>query len=372
MADHLRPPRPGEAIEARPLRRFLERCNALAKLRVTGSVGPDRMDAKLSGTGAPYTCTEQAGTASGNWADRAGGRVVPCYELNAQTGLAGQVVPAWRDAAGVWRFEYARAGTGCTGTLSFTVKGCGGLALPGATVTAYDGPDNTYPVLGTGTTDSAGHWTVAITVAKTYAYRVEAAPRFDPATGTVAATCTTNAVVVTLSPATGYVCCPTLGGVQAIAKRLYMTTPYGLVTLDWTTAIPGTVAATGWVGCLDSALPSTYGYAPAGYSCIASAVTCALRYHLHCSGIGPNAYPSAPDLVWLGGHLAVWSENCGASSQHPTTSTCSNTISYTDAQLQAADGNGSGDTFVNTPAVAWTLAPNFGPWASGTTLPVSE
>lgn len=110
-----------------------------------------RINAKLSGAGAPYSFTEQEFTPGVGWADKAGGRTGSnAFEFNGVTGLSGQVTELeYFEVAGDWRFQFVRQM--CKWT--FVVHGPAGNALNGAVVTISQGGG---PTLATCTTSGAG------------------------------------------------------------------------------------------------------------------------------------------------------------------------------------------------------------------------
>lgn len=126
------------------------------------------------------------------------------------------------------------------GTITFIVRGCNATGagtdrLPGATVTIYDGNNNTFPVLASGVTNSVGQFIVPITVSKSYFYTISAS-RFNLFSGTVSPACTgssnTNVFPnLTVANATLHVCTP--GCPMPLARTLHMNTPAGIVTLTY-------------------------------------------------------------------------------------------------------------------------------------------
>lgn len=107
----------------------------------------------------------------------------------------------------------------------FSVTGCNGAALPGATVTAGS---------ATGTTDSSGNVTLNLPDG-TINYTVTYPPRFQTATGSFTINCTFGLTVpVAMTPASGYVCC-TFGGAYSgpipVARTLTGSDSGGAVSI---------------------------------------------------------------------------------------------------------------------------------------------
>lgn len=105
--------------------------------------------------------------------------------------------------------------------------GCGvnGGKVQGATVTVTKAGFSAAC-----TTNGVGACCVPITEAGTYTVTI-AAPRFTTATRTVSATCATNSLSVSLSPASGFVC-PSCGGCDSpIPQNLFVTTSAGTLAI---------------------------------------------------------------------------------------------------------------------------------------------
>lgn len=118
-------------------------------------------------------------------------------------------------------------------TVTFSVTGCCGAAVSGATITLSDGQSCT--------TNSSGQCSFWIGAAGTYTYTVSKS-RFVDATGsvTVAASCqgTTTSVGVAMTAASGYACPPYDPSGHALADpiptTLHLTdSAYGGCTLTW-------------------------------------------------------------------------------------------------------------------------------------------
>jgi hypothetical protein len=77
--------------------------------RISLDVTPP-IEAKLSGSGAPYSFVEQSWTGSA-WADKPDGRSgMNAYECNAVTGLSGKVVRLRKTLVDDWRFQFVKLG----------------------------------------------------------------------------------------------------------------------------------------------------------------------------------------------------------------------------------------------------------------------
>lgn len=185
-------------------------------------------------------------------------RSVPVLVLGPGVPAAGDDLIA-RQTQGRWVAGFG--GTAQCGTITFTVRGCVDATfptptnrlLPGATVTVYDGNNNTFPVLGTGTTNGSGVYVQPIYAAKTY-YREVSHVGFTTSTGTTAAACSgasnTN-VGLTLAATAGYCCntaCP-----APFPSTLYLTDElFGTIPLTCT-------APDIWIGCaLATGVPNAY------------------------------------------------------------------------------------------------------------------
>jgi len=115
------------------------------------------------------------------------------------------------------------------GTITVTVTGCGGLVLPGATVTLTLGGSPA----GSGTTNGSGQVVFTSLVAGTYTVAASKT-RFNTNSTTTTINCATTpsrSVSLNLSPATGYVCCT--GCPDPYPSTLYLTSSLGSVTLTW-------------------------------------------------------------------------------------------------------------------------------------------
>lgn len=122
--------------------------------------------------------------------------------------------------------------------ITITVGGCGGLALSGASVhlTGPNGFDSTV------STNSSGVATFSVTDNGSYSYTVSKS-RFNNGTGSVTVTaCNSPSASVSLSAASGYVCCSKCP--DPIASTLYGSFSGGSVTLSWN-------GVSKWTGTVD-------------------------------------------------------------------------------------------------------------------------
>lgn len=212
--------------------------------RVLGLTIPRPIWAQLSGTSSPYSWQEVESVSGGTWAtfgQRSG--TSNAYECNGKGSLNGKVVQLWKTSAGDWRFCYE--GVGCnpaTTGVKFTVNGCQGSPLQGATVTVTQG-SNTY----TCTTDANGQCTIGLSSTASYTYTVSYSSRLTTASGGPSTPhCGTIAnVTVSLSAASGYVCC---SNSYAYPTTLYLTTSGGTFTLVYNSS------SSIWTGSLSVAV----------------------------------------------------------------------------------------------------------------------
>lgn len=128
----------------------------------------------------------------------------------------------------------------------FTIKGCGSLALPGATITV-SGIDS-----GSGTTNSSGQWTFCTLNSGTLNYTISGpGVRFVSQSSSIAitgGTCGGNLTVnATLSAASGYTCCSPVSANTPFPVTTTMT-----ITDDLQTATVGNIAC-GGNGCMPAA-----------------------------------------------------------------------------------------------------------------------
>jgi len=143
----------------------------------------------------------------------------------------------------VW--DIGACGCTCACTINGTVAGCGGRALQGVTVTAYDSTSG-GTVLGTATTSSTGTYSIAVSGATSGNSIVVAASQARFVTGSVtltytsgtpgsthwSCTKTSTTVNIALSPATGYACYS--GCAYPVSTTLYYTNSYfGSITLTY-------------------------------------------------------------------------------------------------------------------------------------------
>lgn len=180
-----------------------------------------------------FTATESEGSTPTLTPDTS--RSVPVLVLGPGVPVAGDDLIA-RQVQGRWVAGMsASAPPVQCGTITYTIRGCFGNLLSGATVTVYDGNNNTFPVLTTGTTNSSGVYVAAIFAAKTYYYEVSH-PRFVTQNATVAAACSgssnTAAPLTLTTPAAGYVC-TSPGCAVPFASTWHLTDSAGTISLTW-------------------------------------------------------------------------------------------------------------------------------------------
>jgi len=180
-----------------------------------------------------------------------------------------------RSIGGRWVSEYKSAVSGCTtGTLVFTVTGCG-VAQAGATVTVT-GPGG---FSASGTTDSAGQVTFSIVgyPAGAYPWTVSKSPRFVTQSGTKTVLCSAvNTQIVALGATTGYRCASCCG--IPIKENLWLTTPFG-------TTIPFNFVTSQWQGSAVETLTCQKG---TGFGCgVTSSEDCSFFYSMSGTGCSP-------------------------------------------------------------------------------------
>jgi hypothetical protein len=143
------------------------------------------------------------------------------------------------------------------GPLTVQVRGCNGLVLPGAAVTATQAG---YPDVA-GTTDAAGR--VALTMPACGGWTLHVAdglatPRFGDPAQFVSMPGGPQAVTVTPTPlvdaygSAAFHCVPDC--LFPVARTLFLTDPQGTVTLTWT---PLTASIYSWYGCAVRTIRST-------------------------------------------------------------------------------------------------------------------
>lgn len=185
--------------------------------RISLDVTPP-IEAKLSGSGAPYSFVEQSWTGSA-WADKPDGRSgMNAYECNAVTGLSGKVVRLRKTLVDDWRFQYVKLGAAVVScqTVCIPIVNCvSTTCLPGASVSVSSalqvtgvtvtGRGSGYTALPTLTASGGGGGsgatfsvamaldTVAINAAGT-GYAVGNTLTLAGGTRSVAATCTVTSI----------------------------------------------------------------------------------------------------------------------------------------------------------------------------------
>jgi hypothetical protein len=126
-------------------------------------------------------------------------------------------------------------GTACVA--NFSVRGCGGVALPGAVATLWDSSSKIVSY-GSATSNSIGGVSISLptTLPSYYLEIVDPSGLLATFTGTIS--CGDGITVRTLSAATGQKCMASSGGCpRPMPLTLYFTSPYwGAVTLTWTSA----------------------------------------------------------------------------------------------------------------------------------------
>lgn len=235
---------------------------------------PEGFYATLSGASSPYSFTEKYGTTGGAWATRVRTGTANAYEVNGLAGLSGKTVFLRPGYPGEYLFQSSSVGsTGCsTGTLVFTVTGCG-VNQAGATVTVT-GPGG---FSASGTTNGSGQVTFSVVgyPAGTYSWTVSKGVRFQSQSGTKSVVCaTTNTQIVSLSAATGYRCASCCG--VPIKENLWLTTPFG-------TTIAFNFVASQWQG---TAVESISCRKDAGCA-TSSTEDCSFFYSMLGSGCSP-------------------------------------------------------------------------------------
>lgn len=125
------------------------------------------------------------------------------------------------------------------GHFLFTVNGCTNKRNPGVTVTLYDGPDSTYPILSETLTDSGGLATVPYYEVKKHFYVVskKSTNRFVDKSGTFQPGLNGGdiPIALTLTPAAGYTC--GFGRLEPCPTTVYLHTSIGTYSL--TESAPG-------------------------------------------------------------------------------------------------------------------------------------
>lgn len=196
---------------------------------------------------------------------------IPVYNLGPGSYVQGDKVLARFVRS---RYVSGRGGSsGCsTGTLVFTVTGCG-VNQAGATVTVT-GPGG---FSASGTTNGSGQVTFSVVgyPAGTYSWTVSKGVRFQSQSGTKSVVCaTTNTQIVSLSAATGYRCASCCG--VPIKENLWLTTPFG-------TTIAFNFVASQWQG---TAVESISCRKDAGCA-TSSTEDCSFFYSMLGSGCSP-------------------------------------------------------------------------------------
>ena len=233
--------------------------------------------AKLSGASSPYSWTSQSNATAGAFANHAITGTTSAYEVNGVSGLNNKVVRLYPDGHGKYNFQYlACCSTGCsTGTLVFTVTGCSGAALSGATV-SVTGPGG---FSASGTTNGSGQVTFSVAgyPAGSYPWTVTYSPNFASSSGTKTVSCNvTNSVSVSLSPASGYTCLSGCCGNIPMKNNLFLTTPFGTtVAFDynalgggkWEAVVVENLSCRKGAGCVTSSTEACTFYWSMGTGC---------------------------------------------------------------------------------------------------------
>lgn len=202
-----------------------------------------------------------------------------------------------RSIGGRWVSEYKSAVSGCTtGTLVFTVTGCG-VNQSGATVTVT-GPGG---FSASGTTDSLGQVTFSIVgyPSGSYSWTVSKSPRFVTQSGTKSVLCSSvNTQLVILGASTGYRCATCCG--IPIKENLWLTTPFGqtvafnFVTSQWQATVVENIACRKGSGCATSSTEAcSFFYSMLGTGCSPSGNSAVV-------GVGSGGYDittSPPTMV---------------------------------------------------------------------------
>ena len=136
----------------------------------------------------------------------------------------------------------------CGCQVTFTIKGCSGLAYQGVTVNTYTSSGGT--LLGSGVTNSAGQVTIPAQAGNTWVTITGASTRFVSYAQTLNLTCP-GSQTITLTVASGYVCA--FNCVLPIS-----TTLHGTFTATTPPPGPGTSTLT-WNGTLWQSTPFTTG-----------------------------------------------------------------------------------------------------------------
>lgn len=237
------------------------------------------------------------------------------------------------------------------GCVTFHVSGCGGVAVPGATV-AVAGQ--------TGTTDSTGNCCVPIATAGTYSYTVSMT-RYQDGTGsvTVSGSCAAPPTInVSLLPASGYYC-----GCNSAATNTYLPFPatlhltdsvYGAVTLTYSAfygAWTGSLAVTFPGGCQCPTTQSVtlyYLWGDAGSGC---------GIYVFCNTVAIGGY-FCPQTSSIGGAQVPQSGGSGYTQSGPTLNASTNFLGCTPC-LGIAPGNcgggASGDVIYQANNVTLTV-----------------
>lgn len=253
-ASRVRPSRP---IPARPLNLLGSIAGALSRLtpgrglggRSAGAPGLYAADAgpfaaRIGGAGNPYTLTEVYGTPGGGWATLAGGRVVDAYEINGQTGLAGNVaLDVRQNDEGVYVFTFHRFPSSCSGALKVrVVEYCGPTIpdytpVPGAAVTLTDGVSTWAD-----TTDADGYVTfTGLPDHTTYSYTAAKAGFTTEAVTGLNLACSAFSMVGLYTPRLCLAVVGCVGGVPVVGAGVTITDPASGTTGSGTTGSDGRV-----------------------------------------------------------------------------------------------------------------------------------
>jgi hypothetical protein len=181
--------------------------------------------------------------------------------------------------------------SGCSATISGTVRGCLSLVLAGCTVEAHDSTSG-GTLLASATTDASGNYTLGVVGGTTgnSIVIVFSKSRFVTATTTLTWTSgsttsttwkcggTSSSVNKSLTADTGYRCC-LLGGITCadpISETLYLTVGGGTVTMTYDASVSS------WVGNTTASAPKLTAVDP---SCVCTITTTstAVGFFLGCT-----------------------------------------------------------------------------------------
>lgn len=255
--------------------------------------------ATLSGSGPGYSWTKVTLDSSGSWASTTRTGTSNAYEANGRTGLSGKRARLHPDGRGGFVFYAKRCcSAGCSvGSIAFTVTGCSGVAVSGATV-SVTGPGG---FSASGTTNGSGQVTFSIIgyPAGSYSWTVTYSPRYATASGTRIVSCnSTNATSVSLSAASGYTCMPCCD--VPVKNTLNVTTPFG----GTGTITYGGLGFPFWAGTIAESLPCRQGAGCTATTGTVSTNVWAVGGGATCSASGFNtsdgySIGGSPSVEWL-------------------------------------------------------------------------